>query len=34
MFVPIVVFYELGILVAWMFGKKKKEENIEDDSFN
>jgi len=36
MFVPIIVFYELGILVAWMFGKKKKEkeENIEDDSFN
>jgi len=34
MFVPIVVFYELGIVVAWMFGKKKKEKNIEDDSFN
>ena len=38
MFVPIVVFYELGILVAWMFGKKKKEEeekeNIEDETFN
>jgi len=27
MFVPIIVFYELGILVAWMFGKKKKEED-------
>ncbi len=23
MFVPIIVFYELSILVAWMFGKKK-----------
>ena len=38
MFVPIVVFYELGILVAWMFGKKKKEEeekeNTEDETFN
>jgi sec-independent protein translocase protein TatC len=22
MFVPLIVFYELGILVAWMFGKK------------
>ena len=26
MFVPIVVFYELGIVVAWLFGKKKSEE--------
>lgn len=38
MFVPIVVFYELGILVAWMFGKKKKEEeekeNTKDETFN
>ncbi len=38
MFVPIVVFYELGILVAWMFGKKKKEEeekeSTEDETFN
>lgn len=25
MFVPILVFYELGILVAWLFGKKKTE---------
>ena len=25
MFVPILVFYELGILVAWIFGKKKNE---------
>ncbi len=24
MFVPIIVFYELGILVAWMFGKKRE----------
>jgi sec-independent protein translocase protein TatC len=23
MFVPLVIFYELGILVAWIFGKKK-----------
>ena len=25
MFVPIIVFYELGIVVAWLFGKKKAE---------
>ena len=25
MFVPIVVFYELGIVVAWLFGKQKAE---------
>lgn len=25
MFVPILVFYELGIWVAWLFGKKKEE---------
>ena len=25
MFVPILIFYELGILVAWLFGKKKSE---------
>jgi len=31
MFVPIIVFYELGILVAWIFGKKKKAENEEED---
>jgi sec-independent protein translocase protein TatC len=31
MFVPIIVFYELGILVAWIFGKKKKTENEEED---
>ena len=24
MFVPLIIFYELGILVAWMFGKKKE----------
>ena len=29
MFVPIVVFYELGILVAWIFGKKKT--SVEND---
>jgi Sec-independent protein secretion pathway component TatC len=23
MFVPLLVFYELGILVAWIFGKKR-----------
>jgi sec-independent protein translocase protein TatC len=34
MFVPIIIFYELGILVAWMFGKKKKEEITEEDTFN
>ena len=27
----IIVFYELGILVAWIFGKKKKAENEEED---
>lgn len=30
MFVPIVVFYELGIVVAWIFGKKKVENTDED----
>ncbi|MEQ9619452.1 MAG: twin-arginine translocase subunit TatC [Deltaproteobacteria bacterium] len=30
MFVPIIVFYELGILVAWMFGKKRAEANPDD----
>jgi sec-independent protein translocase protein TatC len=25
MLVPLLVFYELGIVVAWMFGKKKQE---------
>ena len=25
MFIPLVVFYELGILVAWVFGRKKEE---------
>jgi len=34
MLVPIIVFYELGILVAWAFGKKKKEESAEDETFN
>ncbi len=32
MFVPILVFYELGILVAWMFGKKKKDQNPNEDT--
>jgi Sec-independent protein secretion pathway component TatC len=25
MFVPLIVFYEMGILVAWFFGKKKSQ---------
>jgi sec-independent protein translocase protein TatC len=25
MLVPLLIFYELGIVVAWMFGKKKQE---------
>jgi sec-independent protein translocase protein TatC len=25
MLVPLLVFYEIGILVAWIFGKKKEE---------
>jgi len=25
MLVPLIVFYELGIVVAWIFGKKKIE---------
>ena len=29
MFIPLLVFYELGILVAWVFGKKKEEEASE-----
>ena len=33
MFVPILVFYELGILVAWMFGKKKAPEEPEEETF-
>jgi sec-independent protein translocase protein TatC len=31
MFVPIVIFYELGIVVAWLFGKKKKPEQTDED---
>lgn len=34
MFVPIIIFYELGILVAWLFGKKKKEDDAEEETFN
>ena len=34
MFVPIIIFYELGILVAWLFGKKKKEDDSEEETFN
>lgn len=32
MFVPIVIFYELGIVVAWIFGKKKKDQNSEEEN--
>ena len=32
MFVPILVFYELGILVAWIFGKKKKDQNSDEET--
>ena len=31
MFVPIVIFYELGIVVAWIFGKKKKNQESEQE---
>jgi sec-independent protein translocase protein TatC len=34
MFVPIIIFYELGILVAWLFGKKRKEDDAEEETFN
>lgn len=34
MFVPILVFYELGILVAWVFGKKKTSEELEEETFD
>jgi len=34
MFVPIIVFYELGILVAWIFGKKKTGEEQEEETFS
>lgn len=34
MFVPIIVFYELGIVVAWLFGKKKIEDDPEEETFN
>lgn len=30
MFVPIVVFYGLGILVAWLFGKERRHKASED----
>ena len=26
MFIPLIIFYELGILVAWIFGKKSDVE--------
>ncbi len=32
MFVPLIVFYELGILVAWVFGKKR--EHVVDQEAN
>jgi Sec-independent protein secretion pathway component TatC len=28
MLVPLLVFYELGILVAWVFGKKKEKAGV------
>ncbi len=28
MLVPLLVFYELGILVAWVFGKKKEKSGV------
>ncbi len=31
MFIPIVVFYGLGILVAWLFGKKRPAPAAEDE---
>lgn len=31
MFVPIVVFYGLGILVAWLFGKERKKASEDPD---
>lgn len=34
MFVPIIIFYELGILVAWVFGKKRVEANPDDSEFD
>jgi len=30
MFIPIIIFYEIGIVVAWLFGKKKKESEFDD----
>lgn len=32
MFIPLLIFYELGILIAWIFGKKRKEENSSEDA--
>ena len=29
MLIPLFIFYEVGIVVAWIFGKKK-EEKVED----
>lgn len=31
MFIPIIIFYELGILVAWMFGKKREPSDSAED---
>ncbi|NIP37762.1 MAG: twin-arginine translocase subunit TatC [Candidatus Dadabacteria bacterium] len=28
MFIPLIIFYELGILVAWIFGKKSNTDNF------
>ena len=30
MLVPLIVFYEIGILVAWIFGKKSKEVTVSE----
>ncbi len=34
MFVPILVFYGLGIFVAWIFGKKKSTTDPEEETFD
>ncbi len=34
MFVPILVFYGLGIFVAWVFGKKKSTEDHDEQTFD
>ncbi len=34
MFVPIIIFYEIGIVVAWLFGKKKEVVKFDGGSVN